>query len=351
MNASLPISVLKEIKFNCTRLGKSDQVIKVSAADSKMTFQFKTGQYFYKREVSCPVREIGDSFLSLSRAKQISTLSGTVILEGDLTNLTLSDEDISFREDWDPSEVKEIQEPSEYWDNEITIPIPIFSKGLQTVAHALGDEGTLENVLVNISDDGFEFVTTDGHQCAIYLEGTITEPVASFKIPRKLIPLLLTVDEDLFDWMSDQEVNIKFSDFKIRIVWGEHTFVFPTPKFPFPPYKAILPPRQKEYLEIDVQNAIDKLKKLSSVNVQVRATLQQDVFEVLAAEGPTKAKVQIPSTKTLSNSVSFGINLKFLLAALSQIPDRTCRLTIANSYSPLHIYSGEADFLVMPLRL
>lgn len=232
-----------------------------------------------------------------------------------------------------------------------------LSDALSSVAFAISTEETrhyLNGIYLETTDDGVLLVATDGHRLAKrFVSATgLRGENPGIIIPRKTVAVLQKI------LPKDGTVQIAASDAKIRFVCGGTRLTSKLIDGTFPDYRRVIPSRGSQTAEIEASVLRASVDRVSTVSTE-RGKAARFQF----ADGTLTLQVSNPDAGTAEEQLAFkgnadlsiGFNAKYVLDALSHLPDGDIVLSVEDPGSPA-VLRADGDhtenlIVLMPMRV
>lgn len=290
------------------------------------------------------VRSLGETqihFLTESNSRlKLTTENGTY-------NLSFSD----------PEDFPDIPEVSK--EKEITLNGQDIKKAIDTTSFAMSKEDmrpAMTGTLLEFSEEGLRFVTTDGHRLVKFVNKKITSKKESQHIiPERAVSVLSKQlsESDVKFYLSKTHLLVQFSDidFISRLI-GEK----------YPAYNSVIPLENENILKIkteELQSTVKRMMLFSTSNSkQVKLSLSENNLEVSAEDidHGSNAKEKI-ACEYNGEEMSIGFNTAYLNDILSHVYKDEIIFKINSPTKACLIEPVEKDenedlmLLLMPVRL
>lgn len=244
-------------------------------------------------------------------------------------------------------------------DKEVAISGTDLKRAIDQTAFAMSKEDmrpAMTGTLLEFSDEGLKFVTTDGHRLVKYIYKTIKkENFDQYIIPERAISVLskLTGESDVKIYLSKTNISFQLGDleFITRLI-GEK----------YPAYNSVIPLENENLLTIKTAELLATIKRMmlfSSSNMkQVKFAISNNDLEVSAEDidhgSNAKEKVEC---KYEGEPMDIGFNTAYVHDILSHVdksevifklhsPTKACIIV------PVETKENEdLMLLLMPVRL
>jgi DNA polymerase III subunit beta len=243
-------------------------------------------------------------------------------------------------------------------EKQFSIPACKLKKALEKTVFCMANQDVryyLNGLFLNISNNKFKLVASDGHRLAIF-EGNLEHPTGYEEriiLPRKGVLELYRLLDD-----SDTELKVIFSNNNIKITIGNIVFSAKLVDAKYPDFGKVF---QQAFFEPISLPKLQLKEALTRVAVLSNEKYKGVTFDI--APGSMKISTHNPEHDEAEEDVtidyqgeelSIAFNAQYLLDAVSNIDSDSAILTIANNASSCFIDEPnqcEYKFIVMPMRL
>jgi DNA polymerase-3 subunit beta len=214
----------------------------------------------------------------------------------------------------------------------------------------------MTGTLLEFSDEGLKFVTTDGHRLVKYIyKGIKRDQFDQYIIPERAISVLskLTTDSDVKIYLSKTNISFQIADleFITRLI-GEK----------YPAYNSVIPLENENLMTVKTPDLLSTIKRMmlfSSSNLkQVKFSISKDGLEVSAEDidHGSNAKENV-ECQYAGEPMDIGFNTAYVLDILSHVDNKE---VIFKLHSPtkacilVPVETKENEdlmLLLMPVRL
>lgn len=244
----------------------------------------------------------------------------------------------------------------------IQIPSILLMEGINKTLFATSNDElrpAMTGVLVELTDEGINFVATDAHKLVKY---TFTEVKCgvetSFIVPRKALSVLKNALAN-----SAGTVEIAFNKSNAFFTFGNEVMVCRLIDARYPNYNAVIPKDNTNVMTIVRGDLLNSIKRLSSyankTTNQIKLIVESESLTIEAEDidFSNKAKEQIPCYYNGDHQIVIGFNAKFLIDILNAMDADNVRLELAAANrAGILRYDEENEgeellMLVMPVML
>ena len=201
----------------------------------------------------------------------------------------------------------------------------------------------LNGSLLDIKEYGFNFVATDTRRLAVIEYKSQSINALSLIIPKKAISEISRLFID--------HLEIYHNPTHLILKNNEYTFHTKLINGKFPDYEKIIPKEFKHKILLPKDKFVDALQFVKSLANNIKITLSPNevLFESLNEESG-EASTQI-ETQTGIESLTLGINSKYILDFLSQIDGNEFTFCINEPNTPFIVMSENFSTVIMPVIL
>ncbi len=228
----------------------------------------------------------------------------------------------------------------------IEIDADIFKDAIAKSIFATAQETNhiLNGVCFNYTKDGFEIASTDGNRlCLIDINDKVDEE-KQYVIPKKiLLDVLKVVSDSVILYLTDNKVTFYTNGYLYSCNMFDGVF---------PPYKQLMPKSSTYLIEI---NRNDLLKALERVSIMCDSRTNYTIFNfeennlelTTRYEGETaKDSIEINS----NNNIKIAFNYKYIMEGLKAMTTDTITFNMNNNATAC-VIKGDYTYLVMPITL
>jgi len=245
-------------------------------------------------------------------------------------------------------------------EENITIPVDVFQKGLAGTIFAASKEETkmiLTGVLITKTDSQLEFAATDSHRLAIVtLEVDSTIPDFRVIVPRfSLGEVSKLVTASKVDKISIEVSNNTYILFRM----GNYTLISRLLEGTYPAYRQLIPTSFKITGILNKKQLLDKISIISiiaeSKNHLIEFHLDNNELGLQASneQGTAKEKLEV---QELTENLSLAFNFKYLIDGLKTLTSENLTINANNErlpviFTPVNTSNISAIYLVMPIQI
>ena len=243
-------------------------------------------------------------------------------------------------------------------EKQFSIPSSKLKKALEKTVFCMANQDVryyLNGLLMNISNNKFKFVASDGHRLAIF-EGQLSQETGYEEriiLPRKGVLELYRLLDD-----SDQALTVMFSNNNIRIVIDQIVFSAKLVDAKYPDFSKVF---QQAFLDsINIPKLALK-EALTRVAVLANEKYKGVTFDIapermtISTHNPEHDEAEEDlSIQYPGEELSIAFNAQYLLDAVNNLDSDTLVLTVSKNLSSCFIDEPndcEYKFIVMPMRL
>ncbi|MGL9725589.1 MAG: DNA polymerase III subunit beta [Wolbachia sp.] len=210
----------------------------------------------------------------------------------------------------------------------------------------------LNGIYIHTDKQFLYCVATDGHRLSRIKRPKPEDINGEFEviIPRKTIMELLKVLGNC------NEINVKFSDRKIKFTCGEYIIISKLIDGTFPDYKAVIPMSQDKQMIVEsskLASVIDRVSVVVSDKIKsIKFSLQENLLTLHSNSQECSDATESIKVDYDGAFIEVGFNSRYLLDALSCIKNK-CKVSLSDGNSAT-IITDEDDpsalYIVMPMR-
>jgi DNA polymerase-3 subunit beta len=213
----------------------------------------------------------------------------------------------------------------------------------------------LNGMLIEIKDQSFRTVSTDGHRlatCVVDARESTTAPIQII-VPRKAI---LEMSKLVLD--PDAEVVLDISNNHMRVTAGDYVFTSKLVDGKFPDYERVIPRNgtrvllgnRQELKQVFYRTAILSNEKYR----RVRLFMEGNSLQVIANNPEQEQAEETLGVDYQAEPMEVSFNVSYLQDVLSVLESQDVKVTMSDSLSPALVQAGdtgEALYVVMPMRV
>lgn len=241
---------------------------------------------------------------------------------------------------------------------EIKLPFNQFSSMVKKVARVVSKDESraiLTGVLISLEDQHLKMVATDSYRLAIteadveQLQNETFEAVISGSFLQDITSMS----------KSDNPISLALSENQIIITYQDTVFINRRIEGNFPNYRQLLPDEYTTRANINVDNLIASVKRVSLLNTVATPirfdinTASQTVQLSSVAQDVGSAQETL-SCEITGEDTEIAFNYAYILDGLSAISTKNTFLEVQNSMKPGIFRSGDEEnflYLIMPVRI
>ncbi|WP_375562205.1 DNA polymerase III subunit beta [Bernardetia sp. OM2101] len=333
----------------------SDGLLRVTASDLQNAMTLETAvETDEKANVAVPARMLLDTLRNLPEQPitfTIDTESHGIEILSDNGRYTLAGEDAGdFPRPAEPKNTTNLMFSSDVISSAIAYALFAVSSDEMKPA--------MNGIFVNLTDGKTNFVATDSHRLVRYrYEGTEGNSNSSIIIPGKAFEQLKNALPS-----SPQEIQLEFNDTNVFFSFANIKMVSRLIDERFPDYENVIPTSNDKNLNIDRQQLLGSLKRISiyanKTSQQIRFKLENNNLLISAedVDFSNEAKENLPCDYD-GESLEIGFNGKFLMEMLSNLNCDTVHFEFSEPNRAALLYPHEPAegedilMLVMPVML
>ncbi len=198
-------------------------------------------------------------------------------------------------------------------------------------------------------------VATDGHRLAC-VESPLpagAENMAGIIVPKKTVAEI----RKLLDDVNCSDIQISFSENKIRFTMDDVTLTSKLIDASYPDYERVIPTDNNKNLEVSVKGLASAVDRVSVVAEKTRAikmiTKENHVVITTSSADLGSAMEELDAVYD-NEAMEIGYNFSYLLDILAQIKGENVKFSFSDAMSPavLHDMSdASAIYVLMPMRI
>ena len=211
---------------------------------------------------------------------------------------------------------------------------------------------TLNGVLVVVRSRSISFVATDGKRLA-YIERETTDTNNPFEmiVPAKtVLELIKTLSED------EQKAKIVCAQNQTIFKLNKTLFVSRLIEGKFPNYEQVIPKDEKTTTQVDRQELLSALRRVSLLTSQENQSVKLDFIKgklLISSKAANlgEAKEEI-LTDVVGEDLTIGFNPTYLIDALKNLESEKVTLVMTGQDKPGLVKTNEGYlYVVMPMQL
>ncbi|NOQ21233.1 MAG: DNA polymerase III subunit beta [Candidatus Aegiribacteria sp.] len=249
--------------------------------------------------------------------------------------------------------------PSKSGIEPASVPVEVLSDAIRKTSYAVARDdyrATLNGALLDIGENGFEMVATDGHRLSCITLGSISTPVAIHAlVTQKALNLFAKLS-------SEGDVLIRFKGSQISFEFGNTVIFSRTIDGEYPPYKKIIPHDNDCILSTDREDLISVLRRVKTManptTHQIKFSLEKDKVLVHSESADTGDAQEDLTAEYKGNPFQIGFNGNFLMEILRNMGCERIVMKMKDSNTAVVITdekeTDDSDSylaLIMPVKL
>ena len=208
----------------------------------------------------------------------------------------------------------------------------------------------LSGTLLDVKDYHCNFVGTDTRRLAIIRQNTQSVGAQiSIIIPKRAIMEISKLFYDEFEIY----INKKPESDPTMLFIKSQNYIFSTKLINgrYPDYEKIIPKEFKFESKLPKSEMIKAIKKVNSLSTNVKITLDSQglFFESMNAESGEVARDKIELSLTITESITLGMNSKYILDFLNFVSGDEFEILINESNMPFMVRDNQYSTIVMPV--
>ena len=249
----------------------------------------------------------------------------------------------------------------EFEGQEININSNRFLKLLNKTKISISNDDTrhyLNGVYIHLTETkGRNFLTgvaTDSHRLSSSsLEIENINNFSSLILPRKTVYQLCSLlSENL------NSITMQISENKIKFSIGNMKLISKVIDGKFPDYRKVVPTNNEKTLIVSSKDFINSIERVASVSVDrkegVKLLINKDNVQLSVNSANSGEGNEKITAKFNSENLNISFNSKYLIDIASEVEDKTLKLNLNDSVSPVLI-EDMADknsfFVIMPMKI
>lgn len=249
--------------------------------------------------------------------------------------------------------------PSKSGVEPATVPVDVLSDAIRKTSYAVAKDdyrATLNGALLDIGENGFEMVATDGHRLSCITLGSMPSAVDIHAlVTQKALNLFakLSSDGDVLIRYKGSQISFEFDDTIIfsRTIDGE-----------YPPYRKVIPEENDCNLVTDRQDLISVLRRVKTManpsTHQIKFSLEKDKVLVHSESADAGEAHEELSAEFDGNPFQIGFNGIFLMEILRNMSCERIVMKMKDSNTAVVLKDAEESegtdsylALIMPVKL
>ena len=249
--------------------------------------------------------------------------------------------------------------PSKSGVEPASVPVSILSDAIRKTSYAVAKDdyrATLNGALLDISENGFEMVATDGHRLSCISLGSISSSAnVHALVTQKALNLFAKLS-------SDGEVLIRFKGSQISFEFGDTIIFSRTIDGEYPPYKKVIPQDNDCLLSTDRDDLISVLRRVKTManpsTHQIKFFLEENKVLVHSESADAGEAKEDLSADYKGTPFQIGFNGNFLMEILRNMSCERVVMMMKDSNTAVVIKDEEETegtdsylALIMPVKL
>ncbi len=243
-------------------------------------------------------------------------------------------------------------------DKEFTVNAGKLKRALEKTIFCMANQDVryyLNGLLLNISNQNINLVSSDGHRLAIFEDrlDAATGYEARIILPRKGVLELYRLLNDL-----DVELTVRFSNNNIKITAGNLIFSAKLVDAKYPDFSKVFQQKFNEPMSLSKQELKDALTRVSVLANEkfkgVTLNISPGKLHITTHNPENDEAEEDIAITHQGEDLSIAFNAQYLLDAVSNLDSETAVLTIASNVISCFINEPDQSgykFIVMPMRL
>ena len=244
-------------------------------------------------------------------------------------------------------------------EEEIIINGKELKKAIDLTSFAISKEDmrpAMTGTLFEFTNEGINFVATDGHRLVKYTNKKINKKTEEqFIIPERAINVLSKL-------LTEDDIKTKFSKTNVSFLIGDVEFISRLIAEKYPAYKSVIPLENENELKIsksEILSTIRRMSLFSTTNTkQVKFSISENSLEVTAEDidSGSSAKEQVKCEYS-GEPIEIGFNTTYIHDVLTHLSDDEIVFKLHSSTKACIIEptsqkeDEELMLLLMPVRL
>jgi DNA polymerase-3 subunit beta len=257
---------------------------------------------------------------------------------------------------------------SEAIDKQLSIPVKQLATQIEIISHSMGINDVrfyLNGALLEVSQGELRLTAANGHQLATCKSAQTTfEPSIELRalLPRKAVLML----RKLLSGTKSERIEFELCGGFARFLIDDHSFTTKLIDGRYPDYERVIPMNNDQVALIDREALKQTLTRVAILTNEkfrgIRLSFSKDLLTIEATNAEQELAEEALEIEYQGNEISIGLNVEYLLDALSVIHGAQARIALldynaAVLVTPAFIEADESAsgdiprFVVMPMRL
>jgi DNA polymerase-3 subunit beta len=293
------------------------------------------------------IRSLGDTQINFETSSSPADQKLKIQTDTGIYNISYSHSD----------EFPDIPEVSK--DKEVTMNSRDLRKMIEQTSFAMSKEDmrpAMTGTLMEFTEEGLKFVTTDGHRLVKYVNKTITSSKdEQYIIPERAISVLSKL-------LEDNDIKLFLSKTNISFHLGEIELITRLIGEKYPAYNSVIPLENENLLKIKTNDLLSSVKRMmlfSTANSkQVKFSIANDNLEISAEDidHGSNAKENV-TCEYKGEQMDIGFNTGYVSDILTHINDEQVIFKLHSPTKACIIEPSKMEdnedlmLLLMPVRL
>ncbi len=252
-----------------------------------------------------------------------------------------------------------IELPEIPFDKEINLSSDELKRAIEKTSFAVGDEDmrpAMNGILLDFTDDGLRFVSTDGHRLVKFVNKTFQSDLREqYIIPKKAISILSK-------FLSDGDITVNLTKTYAQFKLPNLEFITRLIGEKYPNYNSVIPFENDNILKIkkqDIQSSIKRMLVFASDDIkQVKLNIKENEFNISIHNIDTSSSGQETiDCQYNGEPMEIGFNVFYLNDIVSHLDSEEIIFKLNSPSKACLIEPGEVSekeeilMLLMPVRL
>ena len=342
-----PMSILENFLFEI-----KDGLLTVSATDLELSVKSSINVAAEENiKIVIPAKLLYDVIRSFGDT-QIQFVTETnsklkIITEEGIYNISYSSQE-------DFPEIPEVQK-----EKEVIVNGNILKRAIDQTSFAMSKEDmrpAMTGTLLEFSDEGLRFVTTDAHRLVKYIyKGITTKEVEQYILPERVISILTKQ-------LTEADVKIYFSKTHISIINGDLEVMSRLIGEKYPAYNSVIPMENENLLQMKTKKLQDTVRRMmlfSTTNSkQVKFSIGKNLLRISAEDIDRGSNAEEKlECEYKGDPIEIGFNTNYVNDVLSHVSSEEVIFKLHSPVKACIIEPAEKEeneelmMLLMPVRL
>ncbi len=215
------------------------------------------------------------------------------------------------------------------------------------------DKPVHTGILFEVKPDNMRLVAVDSSRFAIRNEKIDSGKNMRFIIPAKTMNEVMKLIGE-----NDEKIKINVGTRHVSFNVGKFLVISRLLEGDFLDYNSAIPTTDSTIVEINTQDFINSIDRMSLLIIErittpVRCVFENNVVYLKCATALGKASDSI-DCKTEGDSIEIGFNNRYMLDALKAVEDDTVKLVFSGPHMPIKVLPVDGDeflYIILPIRL